>query len=135
MGYKATAVVLHHSRARNTTKLVFVALAHHYDDEGSLGAWPSQRTLAKMANCSERTARRAIHELAELGEIDVLLHQGTGVDPQRKTNRYRIILDCPADCDGTAAHRALAAIGVPLIGQKRHSDRTNTTVSQVASGR
>ena len=120
-------MVLHHSKASNTTKLVFVALAHHYDDDGPFGAWPSQATLARMANCSVRTARRAIHELAALGEIDVLLHQGTGLDPQRKTNRYRIILDCPKECDKSASHRALAATDVPLIGQIRHSDRTKTT--------
>lgn len=136
MGYKAVAVALHHSQARNTTKLVFIALAHHYDDDGLYGAWPSQATLAKMANCSERTARRAIHELAQLGEIDVLLHQGVGVDPQRKTNRYRIVLDCPETCDGSPAHKpTLAATGVRLTGQIGQPDRTKWTLSQVTDGR
>jgi hypothetical protein len=132
MGFHAVSAVLAHSKATSTTKLVLVALAHFYDDDGKYGAWPSQATLARMANCSERTARRAIKELAEAGEIDVLLHQGVGADPQRRTNRYRIIVDCGSDCDGTSQHRSttLAAIRDRLTGQIGSPDRTKWVVSQ-----
>lgn len=32
--------------------------------------WPSQATLAKKANCSDRAVRRALSELKRLGEIE-----------------------------------------------------------------
>lgn len=136
MGFVAVSAVLNHSKAVGTTKLVLIALAHFYDDEGRYGAWPSQKVLARLANCSERTARRAIHELEELGEIDKVLHGGTGHDPQRKTNRYYILTDCPAECDGSINHRmTYAAIHDRLTGQMRSPDRTKWVVSQDTGGR
>lgn len=132
MGFHAVSAVLAHSKAQSTTKLVLVALAHYYDDDGKYGAWPSQSLLARLANCSERTARRALKELADMGEIDILLHQGVGHDPQRRTNRYRILVDCPPECDKTSQHRVttLAAIHDRLTGQIGSPDRTNWVVSQ-----
>jgi hypothetical protein len=132
MGFHAVSAVLAHSKAQSTTKLVLVALAHYYDDEGKYGAWPSQTLLARLANCSERTARRSLKELSEAGEIDVLLHQGVGYSPQRRTNRYRILVDCPETCDKTSQHRdvTLAAIRDRVTGQIGYADRTNWVTSQ-----
>jgi hypothetical protein len=137
MGFHAVSAVLAHSKATSTTKLVLVALAHYYDDDGKYGAWPSQALLARLANCSERTARRALKELSDAGEIDVLLHQGVGHDPQRRTNRYRILVDCPETCDKTTQHKLLTLAAIPdrLTGQIGSSDRTNWVVSQDTGGR
>ena len=128
MGYKAVAVALHHSQARKTTKLVLVALAHFYDDEGRYGAYPSQKTLSLMANCDERTVRRALADLADMGEIDILLHQGVGMNPWQRTNRYRIILDCPDDCDGSSQHKRTSTSGGG--GQILQPDRTKWSTRQ-----
>jgi len=132
MGFHAVSAVLAHSQAQSTTKLVLVALAHFYDDDGNYGAWPSQALLARLANCSERTARRSLKELSDAREIDILLHQGVGHSPQRRTNRYRILVDCPETCDKSSQHRdlTLAAIRDRLTGQIGSPDRTNWVVSQ-----
>lgn len=137
MGFYAVSAVLAHSKAQSTTKLVLVALAHFYDDDGNYGAWPSQALLARLANCSERTARRSLKDLSDSGEIDILLHQGVGHSPQRRTNRYRILVDCPQTCDKSSQHRdlTLAAIRDRLTGQIGSPDRTNWVVSQDTGGR
>lgn len=126
MGYKAVSAVLAHSQAQSTTKLVLVALAHFYDDDGNFGAWPSQALLARLANCTERSVRRALKELADSGEIDVQVHGGVGHDPQRRTNRYWILVDCPESCDKSSAHRQRFenVTSMSLTGHVRSSDRT-----------
>lgn len=124
MGYRAVNAVLHHSRAQGTTKLVLVAIATYHDDRGDNGAYPSQELLASMANCSIRTVHRAIKELEELGEIEVLLHRGQGKTFSRQTNRYFVVLDCPETCDGSYNHRDLLDTGDTLTGQIGQTNRT-----------
>lgn len=97
MSIEAMSVVLHHSKAHGTTKLVALGIANHY---GDAGAYPSRATLAKYANCSDRQVTRAIQELLDLGEITC--------DPQAGsygTNVYTVTVRCPDLCDGTINHR------------------------------
>lgn len=124
MGYRAINAVLHHSKATGTTKLVLAAIASFHDDTGDKGAFPSQDTLAAMANCSVRTVHRAIRELEELGELEVLLHRGKGRSYDRQTNLYFVVLDCPAQCDGSYNHKELPDIVGKVTGQIRQSNRT-----------
>lgn len=49
--------------------LVFLSLADHANDQGV--CWPSQKTLAARARCSERTVKRIIAHLKSEGFIDV----------------------------------------------------------------
>lgn len=97
MSIEAMSVVLHHSKAHGTTKLVALGIANH---QGDGGAYPSRATLAKYANCSDRQVSRAIQELLELGEITVNVQGGTN-----GTNVYTVTVSCPELCDGTINHR------------------------------
>lgn len=95
------AVVLHHSKASAAGKLVLLGIANHQSDGG---AWPALATLAKYANVSERRVRQVLRELEEAGELETRLQWGG--DGQYKTNLYWVRVACPANCDGTTAHRS-----------------------------
>ena len=99
----STPLVWYHSRADASARLVLLAIADH-DGEG--GAWPSIPTLARMTRLSESTVRRALKQLAALGELVVHLQEGgtTRTPEGRRPNRYEIRLACPPECDGTARH-------------------------------
>jgi len=101
MSAEAVTVVLHHSRAEGTAKLVLWGIANHHSDAG---AWPSIATLAKYAAVSERRVQQIIRELSALGEIGIEEQGGLG-QHQYKTNRYHILIQCPSDCDGSLNHR------------------------------
>jgi hypothetical protein len=101
MSAEAVTVVLHHSKSDGSAKLVLWGIANHHSDQG---AWPSVATLAKYANVSERRVQQIIRELASIGEI-AIDEQGGFSNHQYKTNRYFILLTCPADCDGTLQHK------------------------------
>jgi hypothetical protein len=98
---EAVTVVLHHSKTEGTTKLVLWGIANHHSDSG---AWPSIATLAKYAQVSERRVQQIIRDLARIGEIAIEEQGGLG-QHQYKTNRYHILIQCPADCDGSLNHK------------------------------
>jgi len=108
MSAEAVTVVLHHSRSEGTAKLVLWGIANHHSDAG---AWPSIATLAKYAAVSERRVQQIIRELATLGEIAIEEQGGLG-QHQYKTNRYHIVIQCPADCDGSLNHKTGVKSGV-----------------------
>ena len=101
------SAVLHHSPSTGTAKVILLAIAWHTNDNPELGCYPSQETLAKYANTSVRTVRRALTELEYIGEIEIVRHGGiaAGSSP---TNRYFIRTDCPEWCDNTLWHRDLS---------------------------
>lgn len=101
MSAEAVTVVLHHSKAEGTAKLVLWGIANHHSDAG---AWPSIATLSKYAAVSERRVQQIIRELAASGEIAIEEQGGLG-QHQYKTNRYHILIQCPADCDGSLNHK------------------------------
>ena len=101
MSAEAVTVVLHHSKAEGTAKLVLWGIANHHSDHG---AWPSIATLAKYANIKERRVQQIIRELAMMGEIAIEEQGGLG-QHQYKTNRYHILIQCPSDCDGSLNHK------------------------------
>jgi hypothetical protein len=72
------------SHSTGRARLVLLAIADH---QGELGAWPSIATLARMTNASERSIKRDIQELVELGELRVE-YQAAPTSTQYKTNRY-----------------------------------------------
>ena len=98
------AVVLHHSSATGTAKLVLLGIANH---EGDGGAWPSMKTLAKYANADVRTVQRAIGQLVEAGELKRLVQQGGDhrTPNAERTNLYRVQVVCPPECDRSTQHR------------------------------
>jgi hypothetical protein len=84
MSIEAVALVLNQSKATGRAKLVLIGIANHLGDQG---AWPSISTLARYANASERSVKRDIQELVELGELKVEL-QNAPTRTQYKTNLY-----------------------------------------------
>ena len=88
MSIEAVSLVLNKSRATGRAKLVLLGIANHLGDQG---AWPSISTLARYANASERSVKRDIQELMELGELKVEL-QSAPTNHQYKTNLYWITI-------------------------------------------
>jgi hypothetical protein len=88
MSIEAVSLVLNNSRATGRAKLVLLGIANHLGDQG---AWPSISTLARYANASERSVKRDIQELVQLGELKVEL-QNAPTRQQYKTNLYWITI-------------------------------------------
>jgi len=101
---EAMALVLHHSKASGTAKLILLGIANH---EGDGGAWPAHSTLAKYANVDERNVRRAIDKLIELGELAVAVQSGglPEMPSHKRPNRYNVLIRCPEECDRSTKHR------------------------------
>lgn len=98
------AIVLHHSSATGTAKLILLGIANH---EGDGGAWPAVDTLMQYANCDRRTVQRSIDKLIEAGELRRLMQQGgTHRTPNsQRPNLYKIAVVCPPNCDRTTSHK------------------------------
>ncbi len=94
MSVETMALVLNHSRAVGTDKVVLLGIANH---DGDGGAWPSIATLARYANVSERSVQRSIDHLVELGELRVERQSGGQADLRndRRPNRYTVLVDNP----------------------------------------
>lgn len=97
-------MVLHHSRASGTRKLVLLGIANHLGDGG---AWPAVTTLARYANVNERNVQRAIEWLVSKGELRVDVQQGgdRATADHRRPNRYDVLVECPTYCDRSTQHR------------------------------
>jgi len=76
--------VLHKSKATPRAKLVLLGIANH---EGENGAYPSISTLAKYANCSERSVKRDLQELVQLGEL-IIENQAAPIASKYRPNLY-----------------------------------------------
>ncbi len=94
MSVEALAVVLHHSKAIGTAKLVLLGIANHQGDGGS---WPSIATLARYANVIPRNVQKALGQLVAMGEVEV--HQRPG-----RSTSYRVLVACPKGCSGGPNH-------------------------------
>jgi hypothetical protein len=99
-------VVLNHSQATGTAKVVLMGIANH---DGDGGAWPSIRTLTRYAGVDERNVRRALRHLVELGELRITVQRGgdSRVPDYRRPNRYDVLVRCPQECDRSPQHRHL----------------------------
>jgi hypothetical protein len=93
MSVEMISLVLNNSRAEGRAKLVLIGIANHHGDNG---AWPSIATLARYANSSERSIKRDLQYLQELGEITVEIN-GSDFGGQYKTNKYWIVLSGVTD--------------------------------------
>jgi len=89
MSVEAISLVLNHSKATGRAKLVLIGIANHLGDQGS---WPSIATLARYSNASERSVKRDVKDLVELGELIVEVNAAP-IGGQYKTNLYWITID------------------------------------------
>lgn len=101
MTIESIAIVLNHSQATGTDKLVLLGIANHYGDNG---AWPSIATLARYANVDPRNVSRSISKLIDLGEL-VSNQNGAPTAHYNKPNHYEILVSCPENCDRSFNHR------------------------------
>jgi hypothetical protein len=124
MSLEAIAAVLHHSQATGTAKLILMGLAWHTNENAEDGCWPSQQTLANYANTTIRQVRRALNQLSDLGEIEVVNHGGEGSRFDRLTNRYFIRVDCSEGCLGGFQHIRPADIYGHTGGHLGSDERT-----------
>lgn len=116
MSVEALAIVLHHSQAKGTAKVVLLGIANH---DGDGGAWPAVSTLAKYANISREACRKVLARLAETGEVTRIINGGGNyeTDEYLRPNLYRINVSCPPDCDRSKNHRTRRRPETPpLIG-------------------
>jgi hypothetical protein len=104
MSLAAIGIVLNHSAAVGTSKLVLMGIAWHTGKERLEGCYPSQQTLAEYANCSTRQVRRCLSELVEMEELHMVSNGSHRYGSNASTNLYTIILDCPDWCDKTNNH-------------------------------
>ena len=88
MSLRVMSAVWRESKAAGRARLVLLAIADH---QGEIGAWPSISTIATMVNSSERSVKRDIQALQEMGELDVHLQQAPSRG-QYKTNLYWVNL-------------------------------------------
>ncbi len=97
MSIELMSLVLHHSVAHPTQKLILLGIANH---QGDGGAWPSIDTLATYANVSRRSVSTALQALEKRGDIIIEPQAG-----RNRTNLYWVTLDCPTECDRSMNHR------------------------------
>lgn len=91
MSVKHIGLILDHFDAKPAIKLVAIILADHADSDGI--CWPSYRRISERANMDERTVRRHVKELINLGILTKLRTGSlTKKDGQilRITNAYRV---------------------------------------------
>lgn len=146
MSVESISLVLNHSQAVGTTKLVLVGIANH---DGDGGSWPTLETLARYANCSERTVRRHIEELIKLGELKKIINGGGShfTRPDRRPNLYQITIQPATQTQPTNTESApgLAAV-VPVDNPENggtadvhplpeRGDKSGSTGGQVVSTR
>ncbi len=99
MSIEVMVNVLHNSKAVGRAKLILLGIANH---QGEHGAYPSIATLAKYANCSERSVKRDLKELQEMGEL-LVENQAAPVDKQYKPNLYWVTVSGVTDEAGVTA--------------------------------
>ena len=104
MSIEALSMVLNHSRATGSNKVVLLGIANHLGPDAHEGAWPSIARLAAYANMTERGVQKCIGKLIDSGELSVQVSDGVSRN-QYKPNRYWINVECPEDCDGSMWHR------------------------------
>lgn len=89
MSWEATAWAQKIKTGSPAAKLVLLALANFSDDEGY--CFPSQKTLADITECGERSIRRYLDQLELMGAIQrVRRHRGNGT---RTSDGVYLMLD------------------------------------------
>ena len=114
MSVEHLAVVLHHSKAKGTAKLVLLGIADHQGDGGS---WPSVSRLATYANVTERNVQKALSWLVSAGEVTIEVQAGGDhrIEDHQRPNRYEVLVTCPQHCDRTPQHRDTRKLAGPQL--------------------
>lgn len=111
MSVEIMSLVLNHSKATGRAKIVLLGIANHQGDEGS---WPSIATLARYANASERSVKRDLKDLVELGELRIDV-QAAPIGGQYKTNLYWVTIDPSGVTNGASRGDKLGNQGCQVV--------------------
>lgn len=117
MSVESIAVVLHHSKATGTDRLVLLGVANH---EGDGGAFPSIDTLMKYTLVGRRAVQRSLRALEAMGELRTHPNRGGDVltrGGRQRPNLYEVLVRCPPDCDRTTQHRTTQGGGADATPQ------------------
>jgi len=113
--------VFDNSEARLGDRLVLLSIANHADKHGR-NAWPSIAGMAEEAHMSERQVKRAIRNLAELGEIEIEENGGPkGTHCYTITGMQEAPLLRYADDDAQSSE-AISAPRHPQGSNREHGD-------------
>jgi hypothetical protein len=131
MSIEAMNLVLNYSKATGRAKLVLLGIANHFGDNG---AWPSIETLARYANASERSVKRDIQELVELGELVVEVNSAP-MKSQYKTNLYWINVEAGVTTQvsrgDSSGKSGVTPVGTQtIIKNHKESDTRPTRISE-----
>jgi DNA-binding Lrp family transcriptional regulator len=131
MSIEAMNLVLNHSKATGRAKLVLLGIANHFGDNG---AWPSIETLARYANASERSVKRDIQELVDLGELTVDVNAAP-MKSQYKTNLYWINVEAGVTTQvsrgDSSGKSGVTPVGTQtIIKNHKESDTRPTRISE-----
>lgn len=121
MSVETLSMVLHHSQAKGTMKLVLIGIANH---EGDGGSYPAMESLATYAGIDVSGVRKYVRKLERLGEVETELNGGGNrlLPVHMRPNLYRTLVTCPPNCDRTSAHRLLCDLcGSPLRNARRQA--------------
>jgi hypothetical protein len=132
MSIEHLAIVLNHSRAKGTARIVLMGLANHASITNNR-CWPSITRLQRYTGGMDRTSiMRALDKLEELGEIERMRHGGPApeyrpnVPIRHRPNLYEILLRCPETCDASPQHRDRRR---PLVTDEMLGDDDETEVA------
>lgn len=123
MSVKHIGLVLDNLEAPAALKLVAIVLADHADSEGL--CWPSYRKIAERASMSERSVRRHVHTLIDLGVITKVRNGTAGVvngKVVRVSNAYRMharVLSRKLSTTGLGKTDGVGHLDVATAGQSR----------------
>lgn len=118
MSIRIMAIVWANSPYRGEALLLHLALADFANDEGK--CWPSQKTLAKKARCSENYVRVAIKKMITDGLVEITERsngRGNSISYQLKPHSANAHLPNPHSPEGETP---FATIPTPLI--KNHHE-------------
>lgn len=104
-----------HSESRGAARLVGVSLAQHANLSSDL-AWPSIPAIMAETKLSEKAVREALNALAVAGEFMEMGKVG-------RQRAWRMTVECPTECDGTAAHKTLEARDIAISRKTAERER------------
>jgi hypothetical protein len=143
MSIEHQAIVLNHSKAKGTARIVLIGLANHASIVNNR-CWPSVSRLQRYTGGMDRTSIfRALDRLEELGEIKRMRHGGPAptfkpeATIRQRPNLYEILLRCPDTCDGTAQHRDRRRPVVPdeMLGDIDEDEVANSDLMHERGGK
>ena len=111
MSIEAMSLVLHHSKASGSAKIILLGIANH---QGDAGAWPAVATLAKYANIHPDNVTKHLTKLVEMGEVEREIMGGAKTQ-KGATNRYQVTITCPENCDRSMNHKLLDGVAISSL--------------------